>query len=322
MKKSISASELVRYAQGGVGPTTIDDVVEWFDDQPAAVRETTEALLNEYVTQKAAKNKIAIVHALSTLVINHNGVLSKNKILSEPSYLLDRLNRIENAIRSPEEIVISRRREEDLAAQSSVLSGTDIKFYAPEGRCGSRLEIHDEKSVPIYGLLQADLTPGMVEQRRDTRWIVGRQASVAWLEQMCDELGADGRDDDLLTDIQKSRRAMRIIAICADVLEAKGINLLEDSDRLQEFTSKNKTIIIDALQAQITKCANASTQEALTAGTGTDEDPVIVVDIAHPQRYKLAFELLEINGDELICDALSGETPEDEATTSQLCEAA
>lgn len=321
MKKSISASELVQYAQGEVGVTTIDNVVEWFDDQPPAVRETTEALLNEYVVQKAAKNRIAIVHALSTLVINREGVLSKNKILSEPSYLLDRLNRIENAIRSPEEIVISRRREEDLAAHSSVLSGTDIKFYAPEGSSGARLAIHDEKNVPIYGLLQADLTPGMVEQGRDTRWIVGRQASIAWLEQLCDELDTNDREGDLLTDIQRSRKAMRIMAICVDALEAKGISFLDDSDKLQDFIAINKAMIIGALQQQIAKHAGVALHED-SDPTDLEAEEAIRLDIPHVQRYKTAFELLGANADELVCDALAGETPDDEVLTSQLCEAA
>lgn len=251
----------------------------------------------------------------------------KDEILDDAQEISDRLQCIENAITSPEKVVIRNDRSENLGDSSAVLSGTyavsrpyGTTYVNDRGQtikiCNTTMLVSGKKDkiLAIHPLLRGVTSAQDVKDGSSARWAINQNAVNARFEQWCEELSSINVTETELRDDIRKRRIMRIFNTYVDIASETTSSFLNENESLLAMIEENIDVITLELVAQLKKYALDCESD--------DWDPVCreIID-----KYYFAFELLglpikQLKPNQLLTTIQHAEA--DNVSTSLLYEAA
>lgn len=306
-----SVGELVEGTRNG--NSTNERVLAWFKDVEPASRVAITDLLVDYHEAKSQINRVTIYHTLASYAFYNSGLLASEhakKMLTEASYIKDRIKRLEQVIENPEDVILRKDRSVNLGGDSCVLDTGQVEFLefviSEEQNRGQAIQIGGgDTTTNLFPILNGNYSVEKVENGRLARWLVGKNTVVAQMEQWSCEF------EETLEERQgpstKEDQLMRFFNMYVDLLEDGNISdLLLQHQQFQDVIERHKELIYKVLLDQLNKQSEKN------------------LKIRRIATYQFAFNILgkEELSDEMLCDILADETPDDEVTTSLLCEAA
>ncbi len=289
-------------------------------------------ILEAYMSIGMSLGKSSLVHLLpkpfESVAAQETVKQTEEGIYASAEEICGDIKRIENAISSKEKVVLRGDRSENLGDSSAVLSSiypTSHPYgaiYENENKEKVRMlnttmrVSGDKKVVPIHPLLKGVSSRKDVENGSNARWAINQGAVKERFEQWCDEADRPRILSEKLTEMSKKRIIMRIFNSYIDVVTETESTFLQENEVLQETIERNREMIIDELIIQLRKHADKYVDESSPDGWKLGGQAVI-------NKYLAAFKELHYGlTDEMLCDLLADETPDEEVATSQLYEAA
>ena len=356
--KGLGVGELIVQTESGE-PLEIGHLPKSFTIEE---RQAFGKVLQRYHELQANNNKVAVFHALSDYLHDGQKVASGveaymrvaqglarssllhllppitvktdemsatgivDAIYENTRSICEDIERIENAIASPEKVIVRNDRSVDLGAASAVLSGTyaaSHPFGTPHKKeedeipmLNTTIRVHGElKTIPVHPLLKGVKSKEDVENGDNARWTITQTAIQARFTKWCEDIAKPSSPNKELASMIRKREIMRVFNTYIDVLAETQSTFLRENETLQSTIEQYKEIIVAELQQQLQQHTSEHVDE--DAPYGWKPKGLRIV-----QKYILAFDELGCElPEEALCDLVAEETPDTELT-SQLSEVA
>lgn len=222
-------------------------------------RNVIRDVLGRYQAYDNGIHRVAVFHAMQDYFqddeIPRTAEGVEDRIIGGADEYAWKLNCVENAITSPDKVVIRTDRSVDLGASSSVLNGRSAAFlpYGYEGVRNTTLRLNgDEKrKQSAYPILKSSSTANNVRDHNDTRWAVRQNAVEAKFEQWCLHLEKIHKTGTPLDTMIKKRHIMRVFNTYIDILSETESTFLRENVPLQSFIAENRGIIAEEIAVQL-----------------------------------------------------------------------
>lgn len=216
-------------------------------------------VLGRYQSYNNGIHKVAVFHALQDYF--QDGEVPRttqgveDRIVGDAGGYAWKLECVENAITSPDKVVIRTDRSVDLGDTSSVLNGESAAFlpYGYEGVRNTTLRLNGDKKrkQSAYPILKASASASYVREHDDARWAIRQNAVEAKFEQWCLHLEKIHKTGTPLDTMIKKRHIMRIFNTYIDILSETESTFLKENVPLQSFISENRSLIAQELAIQL-----------------------------------------------------------------------
>lgn len=258
-------------------------------------------VLDNYTGYRAGIHKVAVYHALQDYMLLDKAPSTtqavEDVIMGTAEDHTSRLERVENAITSPEKVVVRNDRSVNLGETSSVLSGIYAAFYpygATHKKDDEEIRVFNtviqlqgvKKSIPVNPLLKGVHSADEVEEGSGARWAINQPAVDAIFIKWCEDLNRLNKTgtSTSLDKIIRKRHVMRIFNTYIDVISETESTFLDKNAILQSFISENKSLISKELASQL---------EDHKKDIRTCEDPALMLEKQKVlEKYHLAISKL------------------------------
>lgn len=305
-----SVGELIEFTSID-SATSHENALRWMESLDALTRSNILSLLFDYHQVENQTNKITIYQTLASHAFHNTGLSAgehMKKMTTEASYIKDRVKRLEKVIADPEDVVLRRDRSVVLGNASCVLPTGQIEFLefaiSLEKNKGQSISFEDDREVNLFPILNGNYSAKKVQDGELARWLVGKDAALAQIQMWCADLAEEPVE--LRSQSTQKDKLMRLFNMYIDLLEDGNISdkLATDSDIQAIIRKYNDTIYVELLN-QVKKQAESGA-------------------LGRIESYRYAMQQLDKPelSDEMICDFVTEDTPDEEVTTSLLYEAA